>query len=243
MANNINWKKGDYIRLGRAVSDFNKKINELQQEENKLYLPTPVDYKKAKQEISTRQELNRIIKSLRRFQKEDAGELYITEAGEQLTKWERRELGIQARTITRRLNKELTSIKESSPSGLMGELEQRRIKSSINRLKKIENLKGYEFNRLKKAIKIQGVSDYSFKRATNYRVKFLEELENLSKSNTKFKKVYDYLYSIKNPQKFYNITQKSSILQDFFQWYQSPDTYLATMDGDEIADYVINEFK
>ena len=35
----IKWQRADYITLGKAVSQFNKKINELQQEENKNYLP------------------------------------------------------------------------------------------------------------------------------------------------------------------------------------------------------------
>ena len=41
----INWKHGDYISLGRAVSNFNKKIRELQAEENKLYLPDEINKK------------------------------------------------------------------------------------------------------------------------------------------------------------------------------------------------------
>lgn len=35
MDNQIKWKRGDYIRLGQAVSQFNKKIRELKQEENR----------------------------------------------------------------------------------------------------------------------------------------------------------------------------------------------------------------
>ena len=35
----INWRQGDFIRLGQAVSRFNKKINELQTEEKKLLKP------------------------------------------------------------------------------------------------------------------------------------------------------------------------------------------------------------
>ena len=34
MASKIRWKQGDFIRLGRAVADFNKKVNRLQSEEN-----------------------------------------------------------------------------------------------------------------------------------------------------------------------------------------------------------------
>jgi hypothetical protein len=76
----IQWKQGDYIKLGRAVADFNKKVNKLQAEENKLYLPSLIEYKEAKENITTRGELNRLINSLRRFNREGAEELYITEA-------------------------------------------------------------------------------------------------------------------------------------------------------------------
>lgn len=93
MANSqIRWKRGDFIRLGKAVSAFNKKINELQREEKKLYLPETISFEKAKGEITTRAELNRFINSLRRFQREGAESLYITGAGEEITNWERREL-------------------------------------------------------------------------------------------------------------------------------------------------------
>ena len=88
----INWKRGDYVKLGRAVSDFNKKINRLKTEENALYLPEEINYNVAKSGITTRRELNRIINSLKRFQREGAEELYTTEAGVNLSKWERREL-------------------------------------------------------------------------------------------------------------------------------------------------------
>lgn len=88
----IKWKQKDYLSLGRAVANFNKKINELNKEEKKLYLPEPKDYKELKSKILTRNELNRVIGSLKRFSKEGAEDLYITKSGEQLTNWERGEL-------------------------------------------------------------------------------------------------------------------------------------------------------
>lgn len=66
----IRWQQKDYLSLGRAVANFNKKINELQKEEKKLYLPETKNYKEIKQNIQTRNELNRIINSLKRFSKE-----------------------------------------------------------------------------------------------------------------------------------------------------------------------------
>ena len=88
----IRWKQKDYLSLGRAVANFNKKINELNKEEKKLYLPELKNYKEVKQNITTRNELNRVIKSLKGFTKEGAEDLYITKGGEQITKWERKEL-------------------------------------------------------------------------------------------------------------------------------------------------------
>ena len=67
----IRWKRGDYISLGKAVSDFNKKIKELEKLDNNITLPDEITYKKAKSQIKTRYELNRYIKSLRRFQNEN----------------------------------------------------------------------------------------------------------------------------------------------------------------------------
>ena len=99
----IKWKKGDYISLGKAISNFNKKINELQAEENKLYLPNIIEYKEAKENITTRSELNRLINSLRRFQKQGAEELYVTQAGEEITKWERKELRNSKQNCTNKI--------------------------------------------------------------------------------------------------------------------------------------------
>ena len=106
----IKWKQGDYISLGKAVSNFNKKINQLNAEEKKLYLPETINYQDVKKNIVTRSELNRVVNSLRRFSKEGAEDLYTTKAGEQITKWERKELGIQSGIIKKRLQKELASL-------------------------------------------------------------------------------------------------------------------------------------
>ena len=125
----INWRHGDFIRLGQAVARFNKKINELQAEENKLYLPETINYKEAKENITTRRELNRLINSLRRFQREGAEDLYTTQSGETMTKWERRELGIQSRIAQTRVKAKQKKLNEPQKNGYsrvqMGSLRAR----------------------------------------------------------------------------------------------------------------------
>lgn len=222
----IRWKRGDYVRLGRAVSDFNKKINKLQTEENKLYLPENISYQNLKENITTRQELNRMINSLRRFQREDATELYTTQAGEQMTKWERRELGIQTGIAKRRLNKELSILNEPMESGYsrvqMGSMRANQIQAQIRRLNKLENLKGSEFKNLKKSIKLQGTSDFSMKRAITYRDNYIREMKKYSGFDN-YDKFMEKLNSIKNPVDFYDFVSKNEITKDLT--YQSDQYY------------------
>lgn len=222
----IRWKRGDYISLGRAVSQFNKKINELQQEENKLYLPSPMDYKKVKEEITTRKELKRIINSLKRFQQEDASELYETEAGEQLTKWEYRELKKQVARANRRLTKELKELEKPLENGFsriqMGSQREKEIKAQIKRLNKLEEKTGFDFNRLKKSIRFQGSSDYMMKKSIVYRENYINEMEKY-KNFENYEKLMDKLKSITNPIKFYEFVSKNELTKDLT--YQSDEFY------------------
>ena len=48
----IRWSRGDYIRLGKAVSEFNKAISKNETEVNKLYLPESVNYKELRDTFS-----------------------------------------------------------------------------------------------------------------------------------------------------------------------------------------------
>ena len=60
----IRWKKGDYIKLGQAVSRFNKIVSELEVDERD-YLPDLKDYDVLKKHITSRKELNRVLKALK----------------------------------------------------------------------------------------------------------------------------------------------------------------------------------
>lgn len=106
----IRWTRSDIATLSRAISDFNKKINELEKEGKKLYLPNLVDYQEVKENIQSRRALKNKVNSFRRFLREGAEELYITEGGEKLTKWEYKELKNMQRSATQKLNKELKRI-------------------------------------------------------------------------------------------------------------------------------------
>lgn len=106
----LDGKDGDYISLGKAVSNFNKKVRELQQEENKLYLPEEKNYIDLRNEIVTRSQLNNIINSLKRFSIQGAEELYTTKGRKEITVWENRENQILKRNAMRTLNRDLKAL-------------------------------------------------------------------------------------------------------------------------------------
>lgn len=75
----IRWRHSDYIKLGRAVSDFNKKLSLVSDDGEKSYLPQSLSYNQIKDNITTRKELNQLVKSLKEFKKEGAEDVYVTE--------------------------------------------------------------------------------------------------------------------------------------------------------------------
>lgn len=237
----ISWRRGDYIRLGKAVSDFNKKINRLNAEENKLYLPETINYKEAKENITTRKELNRLINSLRRFQRAGAENLYTTQAGEELTKWERRELGIQSRIAQTRLRAELKALNEPLESGFsraqMGSVRVREIEAKIRNLKDIENKKGYELMTLKKRIRLEGASDYSMKRAIVFRENYLNEMKKYSHFDN-YKKLISKLESFTNPISFFNFVSQNELTGDLT--YQSDEMYSQEAFNSFVQDFGID---
>lgn len=191
-----------------------------------LYLPDIINYKEAKENITTRSELNRLINSLRRFNKEGAEELYTTQAGEQITKWERRELGIQSRIAQNRLRRELKGLEQPTDSGYsriqMGSIRAREIEAQIRNLKQIENKKGYEFTRLKNRIQTTGTSDYTMRKAIVYRENYIKEMEKYSHLDN-YDKLMNRLKAIKNPLKFFEYVSKNELIQDLT--YQSDQYY------------------
>ena len=245
----IRWKKGDYITLGKAVSQFNKKIAELEKLETKVSLPEKLNYSNIKEDIKTRQELKRYINSLKRFQNEGQSEVYENEAGQRITKWERQELLNRQKIAENRLKKELEGLQLARERGTssreyrMGSETFRSVKATLDSFKNLEFAKGYEFERIKRRILEYGTYDFEMRKSIIYKENFLNSLFNLATTDDAFSKVYDYFSKIKNPLRFFEVTRRSNILEDFFQWYQNPNDYLATMSSDDLAEYIISEYK
>lgn len=221
----IRWQQKDYLSLGRAVANFNKKINKLNKEEKKLYLPELKNYKDIKENIQTRQELNRVINSLKRFSKKGAEDLYTTRAGEQLTKWERGELEKQIKIAERGLKESAKALEIPMKSGYskaqMGSQEYREILANLRSLKNFELKKGGDFTRMKERIAKYGNLDYKMVKATIFRENFMEALKQSGAENFEnFSLLEKKMNRIKNPINFYEFIKNSNVFMDIFDYYK-----------------------
>lgn len=218
----IRWKKGDYIKLGQAVSRFNKIINELEVDEIK-YLPELKNYKEIKEHITSRKELNRIIKSLRRANIENLLAVKSFESGEQISKWEYQELNKAKRRAFRNLEKEKESILSGRPSIGMGDERLSEIKAIETSFKALQEKTGSDLKRVIDRIFAVGRSDYKLSKDKIFMDNFYKALEGVSNFQN-YEVLKNELDKIKNPTKFYEFVKQSPVLMDLFLWYKESDS-------------------
>ena len=218
----IRWKKGDYIKLGQAVSRFNKIINSLDVDERE-YLPELRDYKDIKERITSRKELNRVINSLKRANEENLLATRTFDSGEEISKWEFSELNKAKRRALRNLNVERTNILQGRESIGMGDERLSEIKAIEESFERLNEKTGSDLKRLKSRIMSVGRSDYKLSKDVQFRENFYTALEGISNFQN-----YDILKreldKIKNPSKFYEYVKKSPVLMDLFLWYKESDS-------------------
>lgn len=209
----IRWTRSDYAKLGRAVSDFNKKIDKLQEIEEKTYLPAKINYKEEKQQILTRKNFNKRLNGLRAFLKEGAEELIEVE-GNKITKWEKRQIDRANKNYVEMLNKELASIdKTLKPYKTQRERE---IEKSLKLAKNTYKLRGKNFEEEKKRIQILGNIDFSLKKALNYKKNYLQVMQDNYQNFQNFDKLMKKMLSISDPFRFFEIASKNELMQDLY---------------------------
>lgn len=218
----IRWKKGDYIKLGQAVSRFNKIIDELDNVENK-YLPDIKKYKDLRESITSRKELNRVINSLRRATYENLRDTRAFESGKEVSKWEFQEINKARRRAFRNLEKERETILSNRESIGMGSERLSEIHAIEQSFIDLENRTGSDFSRVKERIFHIGRSDYALSKDKLFMENFYKALEGISNFQN-----YDVLKKeldkIKNPTKFYDYVKQSPVLMDLFLWYKESDS-------------------
>ena len=221
MESQIKWKRGDYIKLSKAVSKFNKTLRDLDSQAE--YLPEAPEYKNLRDHIYTRKELNRVISSLQSATKENLQAKIMLESGVELSKWEYRQLRLSRNRALRNLAREKRTILEDRPSIGMGDERLSEIRAIEMSFEKLEQSSGATFERLADRIMQLGKMDYKMSKDIQFRENFYKALEGISNFQN-----YDVLKKeidkIKNPSKFYEYVKQSPVLMDLFLWYKESDS-------------------
>ena len=239
----IRWRAEDSRVLQRAINSFNRNVRKLRKTEGKAdYLPDTVNYNEIRDNIISRKEFNRVIKSLRNFSKKGASDIYETPAGEKITKWEYSEIKKARNRAIRNLTIEKSKIQFENKTEFMGNKRIREIEATIKNLGELETKKGYDFKRIKTRAEVLGNLDLQLQRAITYKQNYLNALEQMS-GYQNYDKLLNELNKIKNPIKFYEYIQKSNVLSDLFIYYKdkaTSQTYGGFADNQDAFNYALN---
>lgn len=235
----IRWTRKDYSRLSSAVRQFNKKVKELDKLSEDNYLPDVKDYQEIKERIVSRKELNRVIKSLKRFNEEKNQQRITTESGENLTRWELREINLSKRRAIKNLNLERFKIETGRASIGMGDKRIREIEATLESFEKLSTKKGSDFSRIKNRIFIEGTSDRELYKAKIFQDNIYKALNDLKHFDN-----YDVLKreldKYKNPISFYNRIKDNDILMDILKWYKGSEGEIMIYGGFESPQEAFN---
>lgn len=237
----IRWTRSDYQKLSYAVRQFNKKVSELEVLDRNV-LPDKLSYSNLRDTIYSRRELNRILGSLRRINKESQQRIVTLESGEQLTQWELSELKKAQRRAVGTITDKARDVVESDRN-VMGDKEFKQLLRTKQSIEDLFNRTGWEFERTGKRAMSWGKTDYDLWRAGIYRENFMDALKQMSNYKN-YSLLRDKLNSIENPIRFYEYVQKSDILSDLFLFYKekaTAQTYGGFKDNQEAFDTAIFE--
>ena len=235
----IRWTRSDYQKLSYAVRQFNKKISELEGLDENV-LPEEYKYTDLRDSIYSRRELNRVIKSLRRFSKASQQRIVKTQSGQELTQWEFSELKKAQKRATLNITDLARDIVDSDVN-VMGDVEFKKLSRTRESIEDLFNRTGTEFRRTRGRTRTWGKSDYELWRASIFRENFMNSLKEMSKYKN-YKLLRDKLESIENPISFYNYVSQSNILSDLFLFYKdkaTAQTYGGFVDNQEAFDTAI----
>lgn len=216
----IQFTKKDANRLAGAIRQFNNKISRLEREGVSVKLPEKLNYQSVKSDIFSRRELNKIINSLKRFQKENA-----IDNVNGMTRWEKNEFSYEKKNAILRLQnqiKKYSKIPETVEGSIptMGDTTIQTMEDELEAIKNIDKATTKEeLNRRKKRIKQLAKSDSGIRKASNYRKQYIKAIEQNYKNFEGSELLIKKLKSIRNPKVFYNKIKDKINESDIYYLY------------------------
>lgn len=174
---NIKWRQVDNDELSRQVKNFNAKRTRILKKFPTMeeYLPAKMSVKELKKNIDTRQDFNRIVKSLNRFTQKGAEEPIITKQGIKTTKYEIKETSIKVATINRRKTAERKKANVSTEKGTMGTIANNNL---LPKKFNIDKIQPHEWDKFTESVEKQVKSTYTSDKMKAYKDNYIQALNN-----------------------------------------------------------------
>lgn len=210
----IRWSKGDYIKLGKAVSNFNKQISKNETEANKLYLPEPMNYKELRDRIQTREGLNAYLQQLKRINLPNAFNLETLENGTIITKYQKGELNRARSQAINQLSQEISDIEKKTKVdyGVYSDIalpnafktgKQKELEAKLKDFKELYKLSGKDFKKRASQLMINQ-TELKFRRAYIFRQNYMKVMREKYSLFRDFWIFERWANKHKNPIDFYN---------------------------------------
>lgn len=214
--------------LAKAVANFNKVKDKLEKEEKNVILPESINFQDLNKRIITRQNLNEIVRDLRKFGKGDSLEIYETPSGERITGWEHQKLEKEKSRIIKRLNNKKGIYEVPNEQGFtrvqMGSMRYQKLLNDIRKFENYQSNVGYDFKEMRNILHAIGDIDYDVRKATTYRENYIEVMEKY-KDFDNYELLEKKMNSLKNPNDFFEFFGKDDTSSDFDLTYQSEQFY------------------
>ena len=184
----IKWRRSDEEELKRVVKNFNSKLSRILKKNPEIaeYLPDRVTVKDLKNNITSRQQLNRELNSLRRFSKRGSEEIITSKTGLKVTKWEKKEVGIQVAIINRERTRKKKQLESEEATSRGQKLNQTRSQMNSIRMNEL-NKKVFNFDKIKKSdwdkykatVKRQSHPDFQSEADENLRKNYIKGIKEI----------------------------------------------------------------
>lgn len=226
----IRWKRGDYIKLGKAVSEFNKEIEKNKNVVDDLVLPEKIEYKELRDRIQTREGLNAYINSLKRIKLPGSFDVVSLENGEQITRYEKRELDSGRKSVMSSLSNQIAELEQQTKSnyGIDSDIKlpnafksqkQKELERKLRDYKKLYKLTGKDFKRRARELGINQ-TELQYRRSYIFRQNYMKVMREKYSDFENFDKFEKWARKHKNPVRFYEALPDGEFYPDDLQ-YQS----------------------
>lgn len=210
----IRWTRGDKIRLGKAVAEFNREIAKNEKLQDQVTLPEKINYKDLRDSIQTREGLKYYINTLKRIELKGAFQIETLDNGEKITRYEKREIERGRRNAIKYINQEIKKLEDQTKINLgvdadiklpaaFKSLEQKSLEAKIRDYKELYKLHGVAFKTRAKELGIS-YHELQYRRAFIFRQNYMAVMREKYHNFENFKKFEAWARKHKNPISFYN---------------------------------------